>query len=103
MKKVYIRRLLSILSVLAIFITVSSINVDAYACPTHSKIFKHAMKILENDQKQDVYKFFQNSPYFNSILVGTIQPDIDESNPGAHYYLYSNTSSDNGKYFKNSK
>lgn len=78
-------------------------KVSAYACPTHTKILKHAMTILSNDNKEDIYDFFKNSPYYSNLMAGTIEADIDEANPGAHYYIYSETSSSVGNYYKNSK
>ena len=83
--------------------TIAMPKASAYACPTHTKILKHAVAILENDNKTDVYNFFVNNPYYSNLMAGTIQADIDESNPGAHYYVYSGESSVTGNYYKNSK
>ena len=98
-----IKNLFGLAIIFTLLGTITISSASAYACPTHTKILKHAMTILANDNKIDIYDFFKGSPYYSNLMAGTIEPDIDESNPGAHYYIYSESSSVTGNYFKNAK
>ena len=103
MLKNCIKNLFGLATIFLILGTITMPKVSAYACPTHTKILKHAMTILSNDNRTDIYDFFKNSPYYSNLMAGTIEPDINESNPGAHYYIYSESSSAVGNYYKNAK